>query len=107
MFLYFDNYQFIETIARVKPACRITRSGRDTKPLHRIEPSVVRSEVEAAGFVFDGESRVLANPADDHALRVFDAAIRGHTDQFAYRFRKPAGRGYRRAHAARWRLPKS
>ena len=43
----------------------------------------------AAGFVFDGESAVLANPADDHSKKVFDPAIRGHTDQFAYRFRKP------------------
>jgi hypothetical protein len=34
---------------------------------------------------------VLRNPADDHKLKVFDDAIRGHTDQFAYKFRKPAG----------------
>ena len=37
----------------------------------------------------DGESAVLANPADDHSLRVFDPAIRGHSDQFLLRFRKP------------------
>jgi len=71
---------------------------RDTKPLHRIEPSMVRSEVEAAGFVFDGESKVLANPADDHTLRVFDPAIRSHTDQFAFRFRKPVVRSRHRRH---------
>ena len=46
-------------------------------------------EVEAAGFVFDGESTAVANPADDHSLNVFDEAIRGKTDQFVYRFRKP------------------
>jgi len=75
-----------------------TGSGRrDTKPLHRIEPSVVRREVEAAGFVLDGKSQALANPADDHTLRVFDPAIRGRTDQFAYRFRKPITKvGHRR-----------
>jgi predicted methyltransferase len=39
--------------------------------------------------VFDGESTVVANPDDDHSLSVFDAAIRGRTDQFVYRFRKP------------------
>jgi predicted methyltransferase len=60
-----------------------------TKTLHRIDPAVVKAEVVAAGFVFDGESKVLANPADDHTKAVFDPAIRGHTDQFAYRFRKP------------------
>ncbi|MBA4805911.1 MAG: class I SAM-dependent methyltransferase [Brevundimonas sp.] len=57
--------------------------------LHRIEGDYLRREVEAAGFVFDGESAVVANPADDHSLNVFDAAIRGRTDQFVYRFRKP------------------
>jgi predicted methyltransferase len=56
---------------------------------HRIDPAVVRSEVEAAGFVFDGESDVLRNPADPHTASVFDPAIRGQTDQFMMRFRKP------------------
>jgi predicted methyltransferase len=60
-----------------------------TKTLHRIDPAVVKAEVIAAGFVFDGESKVLANPADPHTALVFDPSIRGHTDQFAYRFRKP------------------
>lgn len=61
-----------------------------TSTLHRIDPAVVKAEVTAAGFVFDGESKVLVNPADDHAKAVFDPAIRGHTDQFAYRFKKPS-----------------
>ncbi|MHC1479991.1 class I SAM-dependent methyltransferase [Frateuria aurantia] len=62
---------------------------RDTDTLHRIDPAAVKAEVEAAGFVFDGASRVLRNPQDTHTLKVFDKAIRGHTDQFIYRFRKP------------------
>lgn len=62
---------------------------RDTDTLHRIDPAVVKTQVPAAGFVLDGESDVLRNPADDHKLKVFDKAIRGHTDQFAFRFRKP------------------
>lgn len=60
-----------------------------TRTLHRIDPAVVKTEVTAAGFVFDGESKVLANPADPHTALVFDPAIRGKTDQFAYRFKKP------------------
>jgi predicted methyltransferase len=63
-----------------------------TDTLHRIEPAVVRREVEAAGFAFAGESTVLANPADPHDRGVFDDAIRGHTDQFIYKFRKAANR---------------
>ncbi|WP_395943591.1 class I SAM-dependent methyltransferase [Brevundimonas sp.] len=57
--------------------------------LHRIEGDYLKREVEAAGFVFEGESTAVANPADDHSLNVFDEAIRGKTDQFVYRFRKP------------------
>lgn len=58
--------------------------------LHRIDPAIVKREVEAAGFVFDSESVALANPADDHTLNVFDEKVRGHTDQFVYKFKKPA-----------------
>jgi len=58
--------------------------------LHRIDPASIRSEVEAAGFVFEGESSVLRNPADDHRLKVFDPKIRGRSDQVVLKFRKPA-----------------
>jgi len=58
--------------------------------LHRIDPAVVKADFQKAGFVFEGESDLLRNPADDHSLLVFDPAIRGKTDRFIYRFRKPA-----------------
>jgi len=60
-----------------------------TETLHRIEASTVRREVEAAGFKFDSGSSILANPADPRTARVFDPSIRGHTDQFILKFRKP------------------
>lgn len=63
---------------------------REQGALHRIDQATVRREVEAAGFVFDGESDVLRNPADTRTVNVFDDAIRGRTDQFMMRFRKPA-----------------
>ncbi|MDO7841425.1 class I SAM-dependent methyltransferase [Sphingomonas immobilis] len=61
----------------------------DTETTHRIDPAIVKKQVLAAGFQWVGESKALANPADDHTLKVFDPAIRGHTDQFIYKFRKP------------------
>ncbi|MFI4967347.1 MAG: class I SAM-dependent methyltransferase [Gammaproteobacteria bacterium] len=61
-----------------------------TEDQHRIDPAVVKQEVEAAGFVLDGSSDALKNPADDHKAKVFDPAIRGKTDQFILRFKKPA-----------------
>ena len=60
-----------------------------TETLHRIDPATVRPEVEAAGFVYVGESDVLRNPNDPHTAKVFDPSIRGHTDQFVFKFRKP------------------
>lgn len=62
---------------------------RDTETLHRIDPAVVKNEVTAAGFSFDGESTILKHPEDNHTIRVVDGAIRGKTDQFIYKFRKP------------------
>jgi len=62
---------------------------RDTDTLHRIDPATVKQQVTKAGFEYVGESAVLRNPNDTHTLKVFDKSIRGHTDQFAYKFRKP------------------
>jgi predicted methyltransferase len=56
---------------------------------HRIDPATVRSDFLQAGFVLDGESDLLANPDDDHEVNVFDPAVRGKTDRFVMRFRKP------------------
>jgi len=60
-----------------------------TSTLHRIDPAAAISEVEKAGFKLDGRSTLLANPKDAHDKPVFDPSIRGHTDKFALRFRKP------------------
>ena len=56
--------------------------------LHRIDPASVREEVAAAGFVLDGQSGILANKEDPHAINVFDPSIKGETDRFAFRFVK-------------------
>jgi predicted methyltransferase len=61
----------------------------EVQSLHRIEGAFLRREVEAAGFVFEDETRALANPDDDMTISVFDDSIRGRTDQFVYRFRRP------------------
>ena len=73
----------------VDHAARAGSDANTAEALHRIDPARVKAQVVAAGFTFDGESLVLANPADDHTKPVFDEAIRGRTDQFVYRFRKP------------------
>ncbi len=65
-------------------------SDTSPKTLHRIEPAVVKAQVLAAGFELVGESDLLRNPADPHDIKVFDPKIRGRTDQFVFKFRKPA-----------------
>ena len=71
----------------------VASPGGDTRAvvsrLHRIDPATVRADFERAGFVFDGELALLRNPEDDHSKGVFDPSIRGRTDRFVYRFRRP------------------
>jgi predicted methyltransferase len=57
--------------------------------LHRIDPAVVKRDFKAAGFALEAESDALAHPDDDHTLGVFDPKIRGRTDQFVMKFRRP------------------
>ena len=62
----------------------------DTNTLHRIDPAAVKAEVTAAGFEFVGGSNVLHNPEDNHSLPIFDKSIKGKTDKFIDKFRKPS-----------------
>ena len=60
-----------------------------TDTLHRIDPARVKADMLAAGFKLDAESSILAEKGDDHTKKVFDPSVRGHTDQFLLRFKKP------------------
>jgi len=64
-------------------------AGADATTLHRIDPETVKAQVLAAGFKLTAESSILANASDSHTAKVFDPAIRGHTDQFVFKFTKP------------------
>ena len=67
-----------------------TGAGRETgNTLHRIDPGIVIHEREQAGFVLDGESEALRNPDDDYSLNMAAPEVRGKTDRFILRFRKP------------------
>ncbi len=60
-----------------------------TNTLHRIDKATAINDFKAAGFTLAEDSTALANPADDHTLKVFDPALRGHTDRMALVFKKP------------------
>jgi len=59
---------------------------------HRIEENVVKSEVQAAGFVLDGQADFLRNKDDTRDWNDSPRAAgerRGTSDRFVLRFRKP------------------
>ncbi len=58
------------------------------KELHRIDPAIIKHDLEAAGFTFIGESDILRNPGDRLSKLVFDPEIRWQTDRSVMKFRK-------------------
>jgi predicted methyltransferase len=62
----------------------------DIAKMHRINRDQVVKEVTSVGFKLAAEGNFLRNPADDHSKPIFDPSIRGHTDQYALKFVKPA-----------------
>lgn len=72
----------------VDHAAAIGAGTNDAQSMHRIDPASVRQEVEAAGFILDADSIMLANKDDPHVMKVFDPTIKGETDRFVYRFVK-------------------
>lgn len=64
--------------------------GAETDELHRLDPAIAIEIVTGAGFVLEEDSDLLANPNDDHTQSVFAEGIRGKTDRFVLKFRKPA-----------------
>ncbi len=64
-----------------------------TNTLHRIDVETVKKEVLAAGFKLEASSNLLMHSADNHTAAVFDPSVRGMTDQFILKFRKPKAKG--------------
>ena len=67
----------------------VGNDGANNAQLHRIPKHFLLEDAKVAGFVVEAESDILAHPADDHTKVVFDPALRGKTDQFVVRLRKP------------------
>ena len=64
-------------------------AGADNTQLHRIEVEKVIATAEAAGFIVESRSDLLRNAADDHTQGVFAEGLRGNTDRFLLKLRKP------------------
>lgn len=57
--------------------------------LHRMDADMALTALTDAGFVLEEESSLYSRPDDPRTANVFDEEIRGSTDQFAWRLRKP------------------
>jgi len=95
-----DPNLFLKAVyASMKPGAvigvidHVAKPNDDTRAtvekFHRIDPNVVKADFKRAGFVLIGSSNLLRNPADDHNAEVFDPKIRGKTDRFLFKFKKP------------------
>jgi predicted methyltransferase len=67
----------------------VGNAGVDNKSTHRIDPALAKAAAASAGFVVEAEGDVLSHPEDDHTKMVFDPTIRGETDRFVLKLRKP------------------
>jgi predicted methyltransferase len=89
-----DVYAAMKPGAVIGVIDHIANPNSDTRATvdkyHRIDPNVVKADFKRAGFQFVGSTDILRNPADDHTLLVFDPKVKGHTDRFVFKFRKPA-----------------
>ncbi|WAT17383.1 methyltransferase [Aurantiacibacter sp. MUD11] len=57
--------------------------------LHRMDRELALQALTEVGFVLEEESDLYSRPDDPRTANVFDESIRGRTDQFAWRLRKP------------------
>jgi len=57
--------------------------------VHRMDRDAAIAALTAAGFTLEAESVLYLRPEDPRTANVFDPAIRGRTDQFVLRLRKP------------------
>jgi predicted methyltransferase len=66
-------------------------AGADNEKLHRIQEERVVEVAEQAGFVVEASGQMLRFPEDDRSQGVFAPSVRGKTDRFVLRLRKPKG----------------
>lgn len=60
-----------------------------TRTLHRIDVARARQELQNAGFWIEAEADHLRNPADPGDIPMSDPSVRGKTDKFGLKLRRP------------------
>jgi predicted methyltransferase len=77
------------TFAVIDHSAAAGHGAKDVESLHRVEESLVRKEILAAGFKAGESGDFLRNPEDKRDWSVFDKDRRGTSDRFALKFVKP------------------
>ncbi|AKH43653.1 putative methyltransferase [Altererythrobacter atlanticus] len=85
----FDSLKPGGTLVVVDHSARSGTGTQDSDSLHRIDKQAAIEALTAAGFELEAESDLYSQPDDPRDANVFDPVIRGKTDQFALRLRKP------------------
>lgn len=67
-------------------------AGNNNAALHRVQISQVKQALHSAGLRIEKQSNILRNPHDNHKLRVYNPAIRGHADRFLFKVVKAGAR---------------
>jgi predicted methyltransferase len=81
---------FVAIIDHSAPLGSGDSMARDISGVHRIDETLVKQKMLAAGFKLEAESQLLRNPADDRSKAFFAPEMKGiNTDKFALLFRKP------------------
>ena len=62
----------------------------DTLQPRELKRAAAKKEIEAAGFVLDGESKLLHRDNDTHTLPSGSDTQKDKADEFMLRFKRPA-----------------
>jgi predicted methyltransferase len=86
---FFDALKPGGTLVVIDHSAAAGSGTGSTGATHRIDRQFVIDALTGAGFVLDGSAEFYSHPDDPRTANVFDPSIRGKTDQFVLRFRKP------------------
>lgn len=85
----FDAIKPGGTLIIVDHKAELGSGTRDVEKFHRIDKLLVKEEVENSGFRFVAESNILDNPNDALNTMVMMPDVRGKSERFIFKFKKP------------------
>jgi len=72
----------------IEHEAKIGEQASVSAELHRLNSSLIKTEMVKAGFIFEDSSTLLTNPIDDHTQVVWAKGLRRITDRSVLKFSK-------------------